>query len=471
MRTITKILTTLITIIHMFSHSHPLIAENQTAALTPVLPPDSLPFTIEIKMGPFALPTGLQSFVDGVYDGLWVLLAGRTNGLHGFDDFGNNFPPSYQNTTVYVIDPKNGVAWSRRLDDTTSGLSQLEIDDLSVTAPQFFQKDKMLYVVGGYGINTLTNQMETKNRLTAIDLKKMIRWVQEGKPSLKKAIQQVSDPILRVTGGALFQDNDHDPFLLIMGQDFEGLYLPGNEGIYTEQVRAFWLKESKEGLSILPKRTLKRIADYRRRDLNVVPIIHDNRTAYVALSGVFTLTGGAWTVPVTVFPDGSSFEPDAHLPGTFKQAMNQYHSPTIGLYSTHNKNMYIVLPGGISLGFFSGGQFQIDQELPFINQVTTIKIDKKNRYSQHIMDGEYPYIVSTGSNPGNQLLFGAEAHFFRAPNLPLFRNDVIRLDDLPKKPTILGYIAGGIMSTLPNTNTRSDSTASPYVFTVTLVPK
>ena len=37
----------------------------------------------ELDFGNASLPT-LQSFASGTYDGKWVLLAGRTNGLHGF---------------------------------------------------------------------------------------------------------------------------------------------------------------------------------------------------------------------------------------------------------------------------------------------------------------------------------------------------------------------------------------------------
>jgi hypothetical protein len=448
---------------------HTVSAQNQTESLTPVLPPDTLPFSLEIEQASFGLPTGLQGHAAGVYDGLWVLIAGRTNGLHGFDNHGNNFPVMFQNTTVYIVDPSNGFSWNRSLKDPGSGLSQEEIDILSVTAPEFFQKGKTLYLVGGYGINTATQQMDTKKTLTAIDLEKLIRWVKCGVPSVKNAIRQTTSPFLQVTGGALFQDNDHAPFLLMLGQDFEGLYVPSSNGIYTEQIRAFWLNDDGKHLSITPHHVKKR-PDYRRRDLNAVPILHNQQTAYVAFAGVFALEGGVWTVPITISPDGSSFEPNPQAPQTFKQAMNQYNCACFGLYSSKANDMYVVFPGGISFGYFENGEFQTDEEDPFINQVTTIKIDKHNSFSQYLMEGEYPYIVSTGSNPGNQLLFGAEATFFPAGRIPLFRNGVIRLDELPKEPTVIGYIAGGIMSTLPNTNTMSDSTASPYVFKVTLIP-
>lgn len=451
--------------------SNVLRADNQTATLSPVLPETSLPFTLEIETASFTLPTGIQAYASAIYKGYWLFISGRTNGLHGFANSGNNFPPAFQNKTVYVVDPSTGTSWSKSLESAGSGLSQEEIDSLSVTAAQFFQKGGTLYVVGGYGINTATSEMETKSTLTAIDLKKMIKWVIDGEDSAKKAIRQLSDPLLQVTGGFLFQNSDHDPFLLMLGQNYTGFYFDNINGTYTEQIRAFWLHDDGKKLSIFPHSSQKRIPDYRRRDLNIIPIMRNHLPAYTAFSGVFTLTGGIWTVPITIFPDGSSFEQDPEAPNAFKQAMNNYNCPAFGLYSVNSKNMYAVFPGGISFGYFDSGIFTTDAEIPFINQITTIKIDKHDNYTQYLMDNEYPVIPSTGSNPGNPLLFGAEAQFFPADNLPVFHNGVIQLDALPDSPTIIGYIVGGIMSTLPNTNTSSDSTASPYVFTVTYIPK
>jgi len=53
--------------------------------------------------------------------------------------------------------------------------------------------------------------------------------------------------------------------------------------------------------------------------------------------------------------------------------------------------------GGISFGYFDNGVFQTDGELPFINQVTTIRIDPQGRFTQYLMDAEYPVILSTGA--------------------------------------------------------------------------
>lgn len=57
-----------------------------------------------------------------------------------------------------------------------------------------------------------------------------------------------------------------------------------------------------------------------------------------------------------------------------------------------------------------------------------------------------------------------------SPGLPTFENGVLRLDQLPG-PTTLGYIYGGIISTVGNTqNPLTQTTASNLVFKVTLVP-
>ena len=49
-------------------------------------------------------------------------------------------------------------------------------------------------------------------------------------------------------------------------------------------------------------------------------------------------------------------------------------------------------------------------------------------------------------------------------------NGVLNLDNI-RQPTVIGHVVGGIMSTLPNTNDQTDSAASPYIFTVTLIPR
>src|SRR5262245_624885 len=107
---------------------------NQTDTLSPIFSESALPFTLQIDVANFQLPSGIQAYASAVHEGRWLLLEGRTNGLHGFANVGNNFPPAAQNTRVYVIDPATGSSWSKDLHDLDSGLSQEEIDNLSTTA-------------------------------------------------------------------------------------------------------------------------------------------------------------------------------------------------------------------------------------------------------------------------------------------------------------------------------------------------
>ncbi len=462
------------------------VSANQTPDVSPILPGNTLPFRVRVDVlkdkegNNFLLPNGLQSYDVGVHDGKWLLLDGRTNGLHGFNDDPNNFPPSAQNTVLYVVDPVKRKIATRSLLSSESGLTQDEIDSLSVTSAESYQVGKTLYLVGGYGFRQTINDFTTFDVLTAVDVPGLMKWVTHStKKSAKHYIRQITHPLFKITGGQLFQLSKNKPFLLIFGQDFEGAYFADNAvQIYSEQIRRFRLHDNGKDLSVdfLSSQPTFRDPNYHRRDLNVVPIISRNSSGKLvsrldALSGVFTLDTGIWTVPVAISAKGKPSMADPADPLTFKQGMNNYASPTLGLFSKETGDMYTIIFGGISFGFFENGIFQTDSEIPFINQITTVRIDKKGFYTQYLMDEEYPVILSTQSNPGNPLLFGASALFIPAAGLEKlqYENGVFKLDKL-KKPLILGYIVGGIQSTLPNTNTMSDSAASPYIFTVTIEP-
>jgi hypothetical protein len=65
---------------------------------------------------------------------------------------------------------------------------------------------------------------------------------------------------------------------------------------------------------------------------------------------------------------------------------------------------------------------------------------------------------------------GAVAAFFAAPGLPAYSNGVVQLNKI-HGPTTLGYIYGGIYSSVGNTTDQmKQTTSSNLVFKVTLVP-
>ena len=65
------------------------------------------PFSVELEQVTVMNTPTLQSFVYGQSGGKWLLLAGRTNGLHSFST-SPSFPSWFQNRTMYVYDPLTG---------------------------------------------------------------------------------------------------------------------------------------------------------------------------------------------------------------------------------------------------------------------------------------------------------------------------------------------------------------------------
>lgn len=455
-------------------------AANQTKDVSHIHSGDTLPFSVSIERAGFKLPEGVHSGVFATHEGKWLLLAGRTNGMHTFANNDDNFPPQKQNTWVFVVDPLTKKTYKRSLHSNQSGLSQHQIDLLSVTSPQFYQDGSTLYITGGYGVDTATGLFSTKDVLTAIDVPGLIHWTlreesHSDHDTAAKHIRQISNPVFQVTGGYMNRIGNHGT-LLVFGQNFTGFYLAESNGVYTEQVRRFKISDNgkKLGVKIEEPKPLIPDPNFRRRDLNVVPAIQwqdDSADPYfIAFSGVFTLTGGAWTVPVTITPTGHPAMENPKHEHTFKQGMNNYACATVGLFSKEHQDFYNLFLGGISFGYFQGKNFVTDPELPFINQVTAIRRSHHGNFKQYILDAVYPVIPSKGANPGNPLLFGAGAQFVLAESIAKYGNDVLELDAI-KEPTVVGYVVGGIQSSLPNTETRHDSAASAYIFKVTVSPK
>ena len=451
-------------------HASSLLAQHQTSTFSPVVVDGSLPYRIELV--PFdvgaPLPT-LHSYAKAQWDGKWLLIGGRTNGLHAFTQNGfENFPPAFQNRDVWVIDPVNRESWHRSLNDMSSGLTVAQVDSLSVTNNQFYQSGDQLYMTGGYGYQT-DFDFVTFDTLTAIDVPGLMNWVQGADTTAATQIRQLHDPLFTVTGGAMYAMGGRTH--LVFGQDFQGEYTPFGNGAYTNQVRSFTIVDDGQQLLIQSVTASEPNDDFRRRDLNVVPVIRSREDGSLTeelrvLSGVFTPEGGAWTVPVEISTSGVPSMPDAAAADTFKQAMNTYHSAKIGLYSEHSNEMHMLLFGGISLNYFDSETQSIvrDDFLPFTNQSTSIVIDGRGNYTQHLLPVEFPEIFDNES--GNRLRFGTNAEFMLADGIPTYENGVIRLDAIDEM-RILGYIVGGIAADKPN---NGNTAATGRIFEVLYTP-
>lgn len=440
------------------------LADNQTPTVSPVQL-SGLPYTISLQTaetGSATLPT-LQSFAAGIHDGKWIFVAGRTNGLHNFTESGlANFPPEFQNTDIWVIDPVAKQSWSRSLTDGSAGISSSVFNALSATATQSVQQGSTLYIAGGYLYDSGINSFTTYDTLTALDLSGVVDWVRHGTGTLGASVRQTSDPALQVTGGSLNLVNGRA--LLVFGQDFEGPYTPGSNGIYTKQVRSFDIVDSGTSISIANLSSSVPDESFRRRDLNIVPVVTGSAgPALVALSGVFTESGGAWTVPVEISAGGTPTMADPEDPATFKQSMNGYNTANLVMYSPSSGENHILLLGGISLVTFDGSAFVIDDNLPFTSQGTSIVRKADGTYTQYYLGEVYPDIIDLDT--GDPLLFGAESQFLLHPDIAL-SGGAIDLDAL-SGPTLLGYVFGGIAAEQANYGATA---ASNQLFEVWYTP-
>ena len=441
----------------------------------------------EYEMGAADVPT-LQSFASALHNDQWILLAGRTNGLHGFSGDGiENFPPKYQNTDVWVIDPVTKESWSRSLEDPSSGLNQSIIASLSATNTQSYQDDNTLFIVGGYVFDWTTNMFTTYNALSALDLPSLVNWVKGTDSSLaSNAILQTPGDastdesyyggFFAVTGGGLERVSQHDDrYQLIFGQNFEGGYTPGSNGVYTSQIRSFDITyDMTSGTLAYDNETVSPFGgdptSFRRRDLNVFPIIAPDgqggiTESTVALAGVFYNGAGVWTVPVEIGPDGipTTDNPTTDS-GAFKQAMNQYESGKIGLFSQSSGEMTEVLLGGISANTFdpNSGQLSYDDNYGFNRQITAVLRDASGNYQQQYI-ADFPDIYDGNAS---LLYFGANARFFPAPGINVFPDDIINVDALTTE-TVLGHMFGGIAADQPN---FGNTVASSFIFEVRYIP-
>jgi hypothetical protein len=259
---------------------------------------------------------------------------------------------------------------------------------------------------------------------------------------------------------------------LVFGQDYVGAYRPGLDGVYTNQVRSFDIVN--DGNLRIENVTTSAPQDaYRRRDLNVYPVIHPDgggglHQGLVALSGVFTPSLGAWTVPVEIDAAGNPTMADPADPNTFKQGFNGYQSARLGLFSTASGEMHEILFGGISVQFVNEltGIVMTDNNLPFVNDITAVVTDADGNYSQHHL-GWFPELRDL---LGNRLRFGTNCEFLPAGGIATYGNGVIDLDQLAGE-TVLGHIFGGLVANAPHTRTSPTtlSAASNQVWEVVLI--
>jgi hypothetical protein len=444
------------------------------ASPAPVVATSSkLPYTIEIQQVSSNLPA-VQSAVaaqDNVasspFNGYWLMFGGRDNGLHNFNPT-DDFPPQQQNEDLIVVDPATWQSWT--LTWSATDIPAAMAAPLYSTNQESFQRGDSLFVVGGYGAldqgGGNFGAYTTYNTLTALSVDGLINAVVNGGDvAALSQIQQIQDSRLQVTGGAM-QLIGNQAFL-VLGQDFQGEYFsPTATQTYTDEIQSFQINYNGAvtgSLGISNYQAQIDQVNFRRRDYDFGSIISSSQQpALEVFGGVFTPgastdpnAGLGYRTPIVVNGIGAT------QVGPYQQFFSQYSAPNIGLYSAGTNSMFNIFLGGISLYDynFATGQLTEDDELPFVDDVTTFMQGP---------DGVSQEFEMPSQLPG---LYGSEASFFASPGLPQYGNGVIQLDQLTQ-PITLGYMFGGIFSTVPNTTDPATQTsATNALFRVVLTPK
>jgi len=398
---------------------------------------------------------GVQSFAWGQQDQEWLLLGGRTEGLHQRQPFAA-FSASGNNTMAHVVDPYTEEVWSRSI----SSLPTAIYEQLQCTNMEFFQRGNTLYIIGGYGYSPTATDHITHSKLTAVDVPGAIEAIKNG-TTLTPHFRQLSDSRLAVTGGYLGYLNDE--FYLVGGQRFMGRYNPMGADFgpgfiqeYTNAIRRFRIDDDGTSLAITDYTATVDTAELHRRDYNLVSqIFPDGSQGFTAFSGVFQYTSNIpWLNTVDITPSGYTVVP------VFEQLLNQYHTAHLPVHSATSNTMSTVFFGGIGRYYFDGnGQLWDDVNVPFVNTISRV-----------VRSGDGSMLeTAIGSMPA---LLGSSAEFITAPDVPTSFNDVIDLDALEGDTVLAGHIVGGIESSAPNIffiNTGTQSEASTRVFKVLLV--
>ena len=392
-------------------------------------------FNYSIDLVPLEIENlvGLHSYAFAIHDGKWVVIGGRRDGLHARQPF-NAFPQSSNNTDILVIDPQNQEFWSSSVEVLPLGLRE----QLQSTNMNFYQDGEHLIIIGGYAYSPTANDHITFPKLAVLELPELVDAIINGS-DISPFFSQIHDQRMAVTGGQLGKLGDY--FYLVGGHRFDGRYNPHgpNHGPgffqeYTNQIRKFRLNQGDGNPVIEDYSAITDAIHLRRRDYNLVPqILSDGSEGYMISSGVFQINENLpFLYPVYISEDDYFPIPE------FNQYLSNYHSPKVGLYDSNTGEMHNLFFGGISQYYYENGELVQDDLVPFVNTISLV-----TRHS----DGSHEEFALPIEMPG---LRGASAEFIVNPDLPQSQNKVIKLSEIEEEEFLLGYIYGGIYSSIRN---------------------
>ncbi len=408
------------------------------------------PFQVQLEAINGTNIPGLHSFAFAQSGDKWLFIGGRTNGLHGLNT-NDGFPIEFKNGAVIVIDT---VTWNFYQADLKQLPSSIA-DPMRSTNMQYIQNGDYLYMVGGYGFDSISEGFITFPKLTAIHVNNMIDAVIHSKP-IASSIRQVKDTNLTVCGGDLVKlGND---YYLMFGHDFEGTYDPISPSlqftqVYTNRIKKFNLADNGTTISLSNFSYNTDTINFHRRDLTTCPLIQpDGSFGIGAYGGVFKREANMpYLEPIQLSANGTT------TVKTYQQVMSQYTCAVLPAYDAVGKNMYTTFFGGISLYDYNMNTSLVvrDTTLPFISDVTTLSAFANGTMEERVLPLQLPGLL------------GSNAKFILNRSVSHYANEVINLQQLPKAQTMVGYIIGGIKA---QQGSLGKSGANNLIYRVYLTP-
>jgi len=395
---------------------------------------------------------GVHSFSYGEWkDTLWVF-GGRVDGLHGKEE-GFNYKNSNRNIYSLQVGQLSARQWDFKVMDPRI----LKI--LNSANSQYVQEGNKLYIMGGYG-ETYFGIYETLPYMMVIDLEALSMTLRTGN-FIDSCITIWEDPIFTVTGGKLVKADSL--FYLIGGHRVKGKYT-SNSGLidqqYTDRTLIFALNEHSG--RVIQIQEFNDVFNFHRRDYNIhVQKEKGIQSDIILFSGVFQENIQSPFYNLSRINQNGIVE----IAG-FEQRLANYHCPHVLLANSNfqpNAEHHLFF-GGMSEYFInSNAEVERDAQVPFVDHISSIKIDE---------DGNYSEIFFSDRLPG---FFGAAAEFVH--NKEYF-NDSINGVDLSKlkdhDTAVIGWIIGGLWNPTnepnPWVNERAQEVRSnPYILEVKLI--
>lgn len=406
-----------------------------------------LPFSIELEEITYPKWPGLHSFAFGEWNGYWIMIAGRSNGLHGFFPF-TGFPNASANDKIWVMRPDNGEVWEQSLRNFSTDLA----DALRVSNPQFVQLGQYLYIVGGYGQRSSDQNFITFPNLVAVDLDALLKAIVENKGDARSAFRLLQDERMRVCGAEMHKLGDW--IYLVGGHNFSGLYSKEGTEVkqtYTSEIRRFHIQDDGSKLNITDY-SAEAHPEFHRRDGNLAAVITtEGKSALAYYGGVFQPTADLpYLNPIYI--QSNSIRIDS----SYEQLMCQYTCPILPIYDSKTRNMHSVFFGGISKHYYNRSEKKLveDEAMPFVKDIAVFSRLANGRSEEQILPLQFDELL------------GSNAKWITAPSIPQYNNGVIKLEGLTGR-SLAGYIFGGIKAAIPNI---TPSSASNRLFKIYLKP-